>query len=66
MAWYIVARASLVSGPVALGPFEDQRLTEWYQRRDRAIPRPSYVVEATSEEEAVAMGTGYFRAPAQR
>ena len=61
MAWYIVARASSRPGPVALGPFEDRRLTEWYQRTDRAIPRPSFVVEAGSQEEAVAKGTGYFR-----
>lgn len=54
MAWYIVMRTSFAPGHAALGPFEDQRLTEWYQRTDRAIPRPSAVVEAASAEEAVA------------
>ena len=53
MGWYIVMHRRSGDSWAALGPF-DRPTAEWYLRHDHGIRRPAQLVEAASEQEAVA------------
>ena len=53
MSWYIVMPQHFGEGWAALEPF-DHPTAELYLRRDSGIRHPAQLVEAVSEQEAVA------------